>query len=194
VSEPEKPADSTQPEVETPLTGESDESENLPQVVEEAIEGVVEGIVDELADELADPAELRRVVSQIIVSRIESTEGAFPPPSMLERYEAIHPGFTRDLMDEFKAEGDSRRALQSRSLTAGIVITVTGQVFAFLIAFAGLGFGAYLINGGHSIAGYAVLVTAVGGIVASFLYLQKNRGSGGEASDGSDSGGGSPSS
>jgi uncharacterized membrane protein len=167
-SEPAAP-ESTAAEEVGGATPNREDDDVLPREFEEALEEVVEEVVGELVDE----TELRRVARQVIYSRIESTEGAFPPPGMLEQYERIHPGFTRELMDEFRAEGNNRRSLMRRDLSGQIAVTIIGQVFAFLIALAGLGLGAYLIHDGRSIAGYAVLVTAVGGIVGSFLYLQK---------------------
>lgn len=171
-AEPEPPAEQAAAAgaAEAPAT-------ELASEVGEAVDEVVEEVVEEVVGEVVDPEDVRRVAREVAYERIETfieqTTGIFPPPGMLERYEQIHPGFMGELLTEFKAEGQHRRKLERRSLTAQISITLLGQILAFAVAIAGLGFGAYLINEGRSISGYAVLVTAVGGIVASFLYLRK---------------------
>jgi uncharacterized membrane protein len=145
-----------------------------------AVEGAVEEAVEEVVGEIVDPDDVRRVAREVVHERIEmiieATSGFFPPPGMVERYERSYPGFLSEMVGEFKAEGAHRRKQERRSLTAQISITLLGQVFAFTIAIAGLGFGAYLINAGRSISGYAILVTAVGGIVGSFLYFKSRDG------------------
>ena len=106
--------------------------------------------------------------------------GPLPPPSMLKEYENIYPGFAERIMvmaekrsdtqqsqEKFKLKSDSNHRLR-RDIEAYI-----GQIFAFLIALAAIGFGTYAITKGFSVAGSFIGLLGISGIVTAFLSSRK---------------------
>jgi uncharacterized membrane protein len=135
--------------------------------------------VHELLDSEGVPRETVREVVQVIE---EQTVGMFPPPSMLKGYEEALPGAADRIFRYAEQYGEHEREMERKMVESTIEMrraTVSlrrrGQVFAFVVAMTGLVAGAALLAAGISVAGYAVLLGAVGTIVADFIGVRITR-------------------
>jgi hypothetical protein len=86
----------------------------------------------------------------------------YPPPAVCREFEAIEPGWTRQLMQEIRAEGAHRRRMES----AGLLITATIATLVFLI-------GGGLMYTGHD-WGAAIMLGDLVALVGGSVYRARN--------------------
>lgn len=98
-----------------------------------------------------------------------ASSSPFPPSAELEQYERISPGSAGMIFDQFRREGDHRRALDVREMRNDHQIALIGVVFAGVFATAALVLGVVLIVRGYS-GGYLISLVGVGAIVATFIW------------------------
>jgi len=73
--------------------------------------------------------------------------GPLPPPEILKQYDQIVPGSAKIIIEDFKAQGAHRRALETKIIPVAYDQSSRGQIFALIIGILGLGsavFTAYL--------------------------------------------------
>src|SRR5690606_35911956 len=105
------------------------------------------------------PANRTRGEGRIIAS--ESWAGPLPHPAILEHFEAACPGSSRDIVNEFKAQGKHRRRLESWTVATNNVSSVMASIGAWVL-FAGIiGAGTYVALQGKDLAGFGFIVSAV---------------------------------
>jgi uncharacterized membrane protein len=104
------------------------------------------------------PEDVRReVFSKVAISVSHSTwDGSYPPPSILEGYEAIHKGLADRVVG--MAESDLCHQHKMDALLAGYM--TRGQWFGFILALTAIVGSIYLISQDRQIAG-AILGGAV---------------------------------
>ena len=67
----------------------------------------------------------------------EKKETLLPPPELLERYEGISKGLSKDLVELVKKEQEHRHKLQDKYLAHfryGKIFLVNANIFSFLIS------------------------------------------------------------
>lgn len=79
------------------------------------------------------------VTQAVLMSR----SGPIPDPDTLERYEQIHPGAAKLILDRFELEGNHRHAMENRAIEADIADMQAdrseaklGQWLAFIVTIA----------------------------------------------------------
>jgi len=99
-----------------------------------------------------------------------------PPPEILHRYEQVHPGLIKEIIDLTKIQNEHRRQLENKNLEAQVrhqekrdSEAKIGQWFAFIISLIAIGGSIYTATQGYE--GAASVIGAVGltGLVARFI-------------------------
>lgn len=113
---------------------------------------------------------------QLLAKVSHSFSGPLPPPSMLEKYEQISPGLSRCIFS--LAEGESLHRhfmekglleVEQKNATAECALALRGQIFAFVLALALIGFGAGFLYLEKELPGWLFSTTGIGGLVVAFL-------------------------
>lgn len=138
-------------------------------------------------------------VSPAVTTAIAEVEyfGPVPPPSLLEHYSRISPGFAERVLKMAEEEASHRRrqenlaqeaelaaqqkefeaniALQRESQSAFARETRLGQWLAFCIGIFAIGAGSYVAAHGAEVAGAFIGSGGVIGLVSVFIYGRKQR-------------------
>ena len=101
--------------------------------------------------------------------------GPLPPPEMLKRYEEAHPGAAGIILQEFVAQAEHRRDLESKSLDAAVRGAARGQYCAFLLLLLVIVGGFVLVHSGRDVGGLGVVVTALASAIIVFVKSRNNR-------------------
>ena len=110
--------------------------------------------------------------------------GPIPPPDLLKQYDEVCPGFAERLMLQFEGETQHRHDIDNKMLDAQIKTMRsevgafrTGQLFAFVIAIAGLFASAYCVSQaqttGQAWAGASIAGLSLATLIGVFLYGHK---------------------
>ena len=67
------------------------------------------------------------------MNNIQQKETLLPPPELLERYEGISKGLSKDLVDLIKKEQEHRHALQDKYLMHFRIGQIFGAIFLIYI-------------------------------------------------------------
>ena len=102
---------------------------------------------------------------------------AFPEPAELERYEALHPGFTATLLSNWEAQSRHRMTLEDRVIRGDIRRSNLGLALGTAVILFTIACGTFLIAIGRDTAGLAALVTALVALVGAMAYgtWQRNK-------------------
>lgn len=100
-------------------------------------------------------------------------KGQLPPPDMLEKFEAIQPGFTDRLFKMVEDESQFKREQDRRMLNSFKMSTILGIVFAFLSVLIVSAVAVYAIYSGFGGAGASIMATCIVGVIISFLQRRK---------------------
>ncbi len=100
----------------------------------------------------------------------ERWTGPLPRPDDLRGYDEVVPGSAQDIVTAFKEQGEHRRKQENRVVLHREIRSYIGQTMGFIIAIAFLLVSAWLINGGHELAGAALGTLDLGALVAVFVY------------------------
>ena len=102
--------------------------------------------------------------------------GPLPPPSLLQGYENIQPGFAERIVKMAEEESSHRKEQEQKELDADIKFghrdyteRRLGQILAFLIVIIMAGLGSYLAMNGKEIVGSVFGGPAIVSIVLAFL-------------------------
>ena len=115
-----------------------------------------------------------------IVRRVVRTEASFyrapvPPPDMLQGYENIVPGSAKQILDQASEQTTHRMRLEDKAVDAGIDNSKRGQWFGFVIAMAVVGVGALAVFTGAGLIGVGLILPGLAGLVAVFVYSQRQQ-------------------
>ena len=109
------------------------------------------------------------------VTSVEFRSGILPPPDELAKYEQILPGVTERLLVTYEKQVDHRIGLERIVIKGNSRRANWGQILSFVIVIFALCLGGYLLLKGLSGQGIATIITAVGGLVASFIAASITR-------------------
>lgn len=126
---------------------------------------------------LPKPQENDRSPAKLVAT---SFNGPLPPPSILQGYEDIQPGFAERIVHMAESESAHRHELERRALDADIDATKKeflerriGQILAFLIVIIMAGIATYLAVIGREITASVFGGPAIAAIVGAFLSRRK---------------------
>lgn len=100
-------------------------------------------------------------------------KGQLPPPDMLEKFEAIQPGFTDRLFKMVEDESQFKREQDRRMLNSFKMSTILGIVFAFLSVLIVSAVAVYAIYSGFGGAGASIMATCIV-VLLSLFYREES--------------------
>ncbi len=111
-----------------------------------------------------------------MAAQVATFSGPLPPPSLLQGYDNIQPGFAERIVRMAENEADHRRHQEQKALDADIKLNHkdfterrVGQILAFSIVLIMAGIGGYLALHGREITGSVFGDPAIVSIVGAFL-------------------------
>jgi len=104
-----------------------------------------------------------------LVLATQEREGPLPSGRELKRYREADPSAPRIILHEFRAESRHRRHLEREIVAGESRRADRGQLFALVIILVGLTISAFLIQGGHDMAGGFIAGMDLLGMAALFL-------------------------
>lgn len=116
-----------------------------------------------------------------MATKVASFRGPLPPPSLLQGYDDIQPGFAERIVRMAEGEADHRRQLEQKALDADIKLSHKdfterrwGQCLAFTIVLVMAAIGGYLGINGKQVVGSVFGGPAIIAIVGAFLNKKKS--------------------
>ena len=105
----------------------------------------------------------------VFASRQQVRVSAFPPPSEMQVYEQLSPGFTAGFMKTYQSQVEHRQQLEKEALRGDNTRANRAQILSFILAivFGVLGFALILL--GKDGIGYASLLGAIGTLLLAFF-------------------------
>ncbi len=101
-------------------------------------------------------AQIRPTVLRALMIEARSFSGPVPPPELLREYEAILPGSAGRIFAMAEKQQNHRISLESVAVPAREHRANRGQVFALVVALAGLAVAAYAVGQGQQWAAIAI--------------------------------------
>lgn len=119
-----------------------------------------------------NPATRNNCTSSVIAKQFS---GPMPPPEMLREYDEVLPGLANRIVTLAENQSNHRIRLERRVTTSNIWRAHLGQVFAFVLAIAGIVSGTYLIMNNKSAEGIAAILTPIAGVAGVFLWRTRKQ-------------------
>lgn len=110
-----------------------------------------------------------RVAGELIHESVSFRSAPYPTPHELREYEEIHPGFTDRILTLTERETEHRIQEERVQNRATVEIAKRGQSYAFIVVMTLVAGGIAAILTGHSVAGFAGLITAAVALVGAFV-------------------------
>jgi len=102
-------------------------------------------------------------------------KGPLPSPAELEKYEALHPGATKQLFDNFISQTNHRMELEKLVIQGDNKRASNAQRNSFVITIAILLLAAFLFYLGRSGLAVAAIFAALAPIIISFITSSISR-------------------
>ena len=96
-------------------------------------------------------------------------QGPLPPPSIMRGYDDICPGAARMILDEFQANSQHIRDMESMSRKQELQFMKRGQIMAFVFGVALFGIIVWTIALGQFLLAGVGVVTALVSVITAFL-------------------------
>ena len=103
----------------------------------------------------------------------EAYEGPIPHPRILNGLKDINENFPGRVFQMAEKEQLHRHQMDKQNLKNHSFMTKAGLIFAFIIAISCISAGLYLLINDKSVTGFALILTPVATIIASFLFRKK---------------------
>jgi uncharacterized membrane protein len=100
-------------------------------------------------------------------------KGQLPPPEMLEKFEAIQPGFTDRLLKMVEEESKFKREHDRNMLKSFKLTSILGIVFAFMSVITVSLVAVYAIFKGLGTAAASIMATCIVGVIIAFIQRRK---------------------
>jgi len=104
------------------------------------------------------------VAQQHFESRVE----ILPPPDELERYEAMHPGTAKIILDSYTAQVNHRMALEDAVIKGDNKRANRGQIISAVLVFVCVLIGGFLIYIDKKVEGLATIIISLGTLLTAF--------------------------
>lgn len=105
---------------------------------------------------------------------VEQYSGPIPPPTFIEGYERVVPGFGKQLLEQFLAQSDHRMVLEKLVIQGNRANEERGQWFSFIIFMTVTICSFVAIYKGKSIEGVSGIIIALGSALLIF-FSGKNK-------------------
>jgi uncharacterized membrane protein len=120
---------------------------------------------------LTDPESLD-IVARLVA---EQYSGQFPHPDLLERYEALAPGCSKQLFDDAHAQTQHRIQLERIAVKGDDFRATVGVFVGAIIGVGGLVLAGYFAYKGESLTGLGAVILDVGTLAGVYLYGSHSR-------------------
>ncbi len=134
---------------------------------------------NKLLKDAQEQAQLARAASAnastVALFHAQQFSGPMPPPAMLREYDEVLPGLANRIVTMAENQSKHRIKLESRVTTSNIWRGHLGQIFAFLIAIAGIIAGTYLILQDKPVEGLAAIIGPIAGIAGVFIWGKRKQ-------------------
>jgi len=98
----------------------------------------------------------------------ESRTDVLPPPDELERYEAMHPGTTKIILDTYVAQANHRMALEKAVIDGDNKRANRGQLFSGMLGLLCIASGSVLTFLGKDTVGLSLIFGSIGTLLTAF--------------------------
>lgn len=120
--------------------------------------------------------EVREMRRELRAMRAEFFSGPIPPPDILAKYDDIIPNGAERILAMAEHQEIHRHEMEKAIVMADIQQSRLGLVLGFVVVMTmGIG-GMILIWHGNDINGLAIVLSALAGLMGSFLYSVKKKG------------------
>jgi len=111
----------------------------------------------------------------IVATRAEGSihVGPLPSPEVLRKYGELSPAILDEIVNAFREQGQTRRSNERWIYKGGVIRSVLGVIFAFIIGMTAILGGVYLVNHGHDVAGTIFGGLGLANLVNAFLLGTK---------------------
>jgi|ERR1039458_2196410 uncharacterized membrane protein len=116
------------------------------------------------------PAQQTRV-GVLVESSISA--GPLPSPEIIAEYDKVLPGAANRIIKMAENEQTHSHNMQIRTEGHRFKLTITGQVFGFIIGISGVAGGIWLVGHDKSIGGFSVFFTSLAVLVGGFIYSRR---------------------
>lgn len=121
-----------------------------------------------MAKKINAPKEKERLVSTTMSQRFE---GPIPPPAVLNAYKEVLPSAPERIIAMAENEQSWRHRINNKVVNFGLVESILGMCFAFVIVLLYLAAALYLALNNHE--GVAVALIGIIAALAAIFYLKK---------------------
>ena len=147
--------------------------EHLPVSEEKANANLREEVEEE--PEVSEASEMKEFRSELRALRAEFFSGPLPPPHILAKYDEIIPNGAERILGMAERQEEHRHTMERAIVEAEIWQSRLGLILGFVVVMTmGIG-GMILIWHGDNVNGLAIVLTALGGLLGSFLYSVKKK-------------------
>jgi uncharacterized membrane protein len=105
----------------------------------------------------------------------EQYSGQFPHPDLLERYEALAPGCSKQLFDDAHAQTQHRIQLEQIAVKGDDFRATVGLFVGAIIGIGGLVLAGYFAYKGESLTGLGAVILDIGTLAGVYLYGSHSR-------------------
>jgi hypothetical protein len=98
----------------------------------------------------------------------ESRTDILPPPDEMERFEALHPGITKIILDTYVAQVNHRMALETTVIEGDNKRATRGQIISGVLGLVCIVSGGILTYLGKDVVGLSLIFGSIGTLLTAF--------------------------
>ncbi|MBU1626686.1 DUF2335 domain-containing protein [bacterium] len=110
-----------------------------------------------------------------VQGQVLSYSSPFPPPEILEKYNAIHPGLAERTITLIEQQSKHRQELENIVVKSGSRDSKWGIICAFITSVLGIVGGVICVLKGHDGAGGTITSICLTSLVGTFVYGTSSR-------------------
>ena len=110
-----------------------------------------------------------------LVRQSVSFSGPLPHPDILKKFDEVHPGAAKIIIETAKKQSEHRQILEKSVINSDIKNSKMGLVFGFIIGMTGIIVGGVIIAIGQVVAGSVISGITLASLVGTFVYGSQGR-------------------
>lgn len=130
----------------------------------------------DLTNPPAQPVGADEATSQLLMHYREEFQGPLPPPSVIERYAAVHAKAPEIIFRAFESQVKHRLEMEATLLHGSERRARLGQILGTILIGGGLAGGVVAIVVGAAGAGATIIVAALASGILSYVFGDRPRG------------------